>query len=80
MIYMDGESDLIGLLKEEMQSRNLSVRQATLIIETSHQTLGRALTGDKITNEFAMQLFQFLHIPQDQGLRLANLLPCTAQN
>jgi plasmid maintenance system antidote protein VapI len=65
MIYLDGESDLIGLLKEEMQSRNLSVRQATLIIGTSHPTLSRALTGDKISNEFAMQLSQFLHIPQD---------------
>lgn len=75
MVYMDAGSEFVRLLNEEMKRRNMGVRQAAAAIGTSHPTLIRALAGEKVSFEFAVQLSQFLRIPPDQVFRLAGLLP-----
>ena len=72
---MDNEKGLTALLNEEMKRRNLGVRQTASVIGTSHPTVSRALAGDKISYEFAVQLSSFLHLPAEQVMRLAGLLP-----
>ncbi len=47
----------------------------TKVIGTSHPTLGRALAGDKVTFEFAVQIAPFLHLSKEAAVRLAGLLP-----
>lgn len=69
------EKGLVVLLSEEMKRRNLGVRQTASVIGTSHPTVSRALAGDKISYEFAVQLSSFLYLPAEQVMRLAGLLP-----
>lgn len=72
---MDNEKGLTALLNEEMKRRNLGIRQTASVIGTSHPTVSRALAGDKISFEFAVQLSPFLRLPAEQVMRLAGLLP-----
>lgn len=74
MYYMNTENELTRLISEEMKKRNLGVREAASIIGTSHPTLGRALAGEKISFEFAVQLAPFLHLPPESVMRVAGLL------
>lgn len=75
MFYMALDSAIAKLIDQEMKQRNLGVRQAAAVIGTSHPTLGRALAGEKISFEFAVQLAPFLHIPPENVMRLAGLMP-----
>lgn len=75
IFYMDTESEFVKAINAEITKRNLGLREAAQIIGTSHPTLGRALAGDKVSFEFAVQIAPFLHLSQAASLRLAGLLP-----
>lgn len=75
IFYMDTENELVKAINNEMQRRNMSVREASRFIGVSHPTLMKALAGEKITFDFADQLSRFLHMSTEQVLRIAGLLP-----
>ncbi len=75
MFYMDVDSKFVQAISAEIAKRNLGLREAAKVIGTSHPTLGRALAGDKVTFEFAVQIAPFLHLSKEAAVRLAGLLP-----
>lgn len=75
IFYMNTDNELVITIEEEMKRRNMSVREAARAIGTTHPTLIKALSGDKITFDFADQLSRFLHMSTEQVLRIAGLLP-----
>jgi len=74
ILYMDTDNELTRLISEEMKKRNLGLRETASVIGTSHPTLARALAGEKISFEFALQLAPFLHLPPESVMRVAGLL------
>ncbi len=75
IFYMSADTELAKLIDDEMKKRNLGLRQAAVVIGTSHPTLSRALAGEPITFEFGVQLARFLHMPPEQVFRITGLLP-----
>lgn len=72
---MNTDSEFVKAISAEITKRNLGLREAAQVVGTSHPTLGRALAGDKVTFEFAVQIASFLHLSQEASVRLAGLLP-----
>lgn len=75
IFYVEEKVGLSQVVSDEMNKRNLGLRETAKIIGTSHPTLMRALAGETITFEFGLQLAPFLGMKPERVFRLAGLLP-----
>jgi len=66
---------LKDLIKEEMDKRNLSIREFSKLVGVSHPTISAILNGDEPSYDLCRKLAHVLHMPLESVLRAAGLLP-----
>ncbi len=75
IIFIDMDNELVQLLNNEIQKRNLSNRDAAKAIGISHPTLGVILSGEQPSYDSCLKISKFLRMPLVNVLSLAGLLP-----
>jgi len=66
---------LRDLIKEEMNKRNLSIRDFAKLVGVSHPTISAVLNGEEPSFDLCRKLAPVLHIPLESVLLSAGLLP-----
>ena len=74
MFYME-DIFLVDLVKDEIARRNLSIREFSRLVGVSHPTISSLLNGEVPTYDLCKKLAPILHVPLEQMLRAAGLLP-----